>query len=128
MIRFLAVRVSSQTRTRRNAGHFGAFRPVRARKASALLRPTETKIPRNLLALRSKILKRADFCSAAAKTQRILYVFASILTMDERKSDFSKRGSGLIAHPKINLYSPKGCQTLRWITVHKVYIHQRGVT
>ena len=93
------VRVSNQTRIRRKAGYFGAFCLARARKAPALLRPIETKIPRNFLALRSEILKRADFCSAAAKTQRILYVFASILTKDERKSAFSKRSSGLTAHP-----------------------------
>ena len=92
--------VSNQTRTRRKAGYFGAFRLARTRKASALLRPSETKIPQNLLALRSEILKRADFCSAAAKTQEILYVFPSILTMDERKSAVTKRGSGFIARPK----------------------------
>ena len=68
----LVRRVNSQTRTRRKAAYFGAFRSARSRKAKAFLRPTETKIPRNLLALRSQILERADLGSAAAKTQQIL--------------------------------------------------------
>jgi len=75
------------------------FAPLALARRQALLRTIETKIPQNLIALRSKILGRADFCSVEAKTQEILYVFPSILTMDERESAFPKRSSGLNAHP-----------------------------
>ncbi|MBQ3083916.1 MAG: hypothetical protein IJC46_00490, partial [Clostridia bacterium] len=74
--------------------------------------------PRNLLALRSKILKSADFCSIKAQNAANTAVLASILTMSGQKSAFLKRGSGLIAHPKegeINYGNSTGnMRHLRW--------------
>ncbi|MBQ3005743.1 MAG: hypothetical protein IJD88_07395, partial [Clostridia bacterium] len=45
---------------------------------------------------------KADFCSGAAQNTANPFGFASILTKDERKSAFTKRCSGLTAHPKEN--------------------------
>ena len=47
---------------RRKMAEFRCFCPFALCKALALRHRKQTKIPRNLLALRSQISKRADFC------------------------------------------------------------------
>ena len=59
-------RVERITRTRLKVAYFGAFYPIHSCKALALLHLTRIKIPQNLLALRSKIFKSADFYSGKA--------------------------------------------------------------
>jgi len=56
-----------------------------------LLRPNRTKINQNLYALRSKILKREDFCSTKAQNTGNPVGLPSILTIVGRKSSFLKR-------------------------------------
>ena len=48
------------------AAYFGAFHLFLFDRRQPICIKDNAKIPRNLLALRSKILKRADFCSTKA--------------------------------------------------------------
>ncbi len=78
-----------------------AFPAFRSCKAAAFLCPLHQKSNKNLSLYRLKIFYRTDFWSIKAKTERILYGFASILTMSERKSVYKKHGSDNSLHPKI---------------------------
>ena len=80
--------------------YFQVFSAFRSCKASALLHPQHQKSNKNLSLYRSKIFYRTDFWSIKAKTKRILYGFASILTKSERKSVYKKHGSDNSFHPK----------------------------
>ena len=60
-------------------------------RGNALLHRNRAKIPGNLLALRSQILKRADFGSIEAQNAGNPFGFTSVLTTSERKSVFLKR-------------------------------------
>ncbi|MBQ9953429.1 MAG: hypothetical protein IJO92_03775 [Clostridia bacterium] len=73
------------------AGHFGAFRLFSFDRRQPICIKDRAKIPRNLLALRSEILKRADLRSIKAQNAANAAALASILTMGERKSAFLKQ-------------------------------------
>ena len=79
--------------------YFQVFSAFRSCKASAFLRPQHQKSNKNLSLYRSKIFYRTDLWSIKAKTERILYGFASILTKSERKSVYKKHGSDNSFHP-----------------------------
>jgi len=81
--------------------YFQVFSAFRSCKASAFLRPQHQKSNKNLSLYRSKIFYRTDLWSIKAKTERILYGFASILTKSERKSVYKKHGSDNSFHPKV---------------------------
>ena len=80
--------------------YFQGFSAFRSCKASAFLHPQYQKSNKNLSLYRSKIFYRTYFWSIEAKTQLILYGFASILTKSERKSVYKKHGSDNSFHPK----------------------------
>ena len=63
-----AARVTGAFRTSRKAVYFGTFCPLSFRKAVALLHPNRPKIPRNLLAFRSKILKNGFLVNRGKST------------------------------------------------------------
>ena len=83
--------------------YFQVFSAFRSCKASAFLRPQHQKSNKNLSLYRSKIFYRTDLWSIKAKTERILYGFASILTKSERKSVYKKHDSDNSFHPKYEL-------------------------
>ncbi len=86
--------------------YFQVFSAFRSCKASAFLRPQHQKSNKNLSLYRSKIFYRTDLWSIKAKTERILYGFASILTKSERKSVYKKHGSDNSFHPiQNNIYT-----------------------
>ena len=66
------VKVTRIIRTCLKTGIFGAFHLFLFDRRQPICIKDRAKIPRKFLALRSKILKRADFCSIKAKTQPIL--------------------------------------------------------
>ena len=79
--------------------YFQVFSAFRSCKASAFLRLQHQKSNKNLSLYRSKIFYRTDLWSIKAKTERILYGFASILTKSERKSAYKKHGLDDSFHP-----------------------------
>ena len=79
--------------------YFQGFSAFRSCKASAFLHPQYQKSNENFSLYRSKIFYRTYFWSIEAKTQLILYGFASILTKSERKSVYKKHGSDNSFHP-----------------------------
>ena len=79
--------------------YFQGFSAFRSCKASAFLHPQYQKSNENLSLYRSKIFYRIDFWSIKAKTEQILYGFASILTQSEQESIYKKQGSDNSFHP-----------------------------
>jgi hypothetical protein len=90
--------VTRLIRTCLKAGYFGAFHLFLFDRRQPTCIKNRAKIPRNLLALRSKILKRADLRSSKAQNAANAAALASILTMGERKSAFLKQGSDYSCH------------------------------
>ena len=91
MSRLKKNKVTRVIRTCLKAGDFGAFHLFLFDRRQPICIKDRAKIPRNLLALRSKILKRADFWSTKAQNAVNAAALTSILTMGERKSAFLKQ-------------------------------------
>ena len=109
--------------------YFQGFSAFRSCKASAFLHPQYQKSNKNLSLYRSKIFYRTYFWSIEAKTQLILYGFASILTKSERKSVYKKHGSDNSFHPiltgatKIIFIKAKQEKTNKVVTVLSVVLN-----
>ena len=110
-------------RTCLKAVSFGAFCSFFFDMRQHIGRKEETKTPRNLHALRSKILERADFSVKRGKNVVNPAGFTGVLTMDEQKSAFLKQGSNYSCHLMIaereknsSISNKEGrkCPRLRW--------------
>jgi hypothetical protein len=87
------LKVTRVIRTCLKAGKFGAFHLFFFDRRQPICIKDRAKIPRIFLDLRSKILKRADFCSTKAQNAANAVALASILTKGEQESAFLKQGS-----------------------------------
>ena len=85
-------KVTRVIRTCLKAGIFGAFHLFFFDRRQPIGIKDRAKISRKSLALRSKILKRADLRSSKAQNAANAAALASILTKGERKSAFLKQG------------------------------------